>query len=98
MKSLQTKKANFTEKEIVIFKKKGDIIIDVNNIRHIEYKNPNFFNCLLSSLVFDGLHPGYMRIFLSKKKGRIHCYVIKIKYKEFLELPKIYREKCGVFN
>lgn len=72
-------------------KKNGDIVIPVRNIKRIDYKVPNFFNHLISSLVFDGLAPGYLRIHLIKKIEGKGCYAIKTKYKEFLNLPKAYR-------
>lgn len=95
MKSIQTSKAQFTEKELTIFKKKGDIIININDIKYIDYKKPNLLNYLLASTWFGGTYPGRLQIHLNKKIGKTKLYLVKIKYKEFLELPKIYREKSG---
>ena len=97
MKSLQTKKARFTEKKLIIFFKKGDIIIDVSDIKLIDYKKPNLLNYLLASTWFGGTYPGRLQIHLNKKIGKTKLYLVKIKYKEFLKLPKIYREKSGRF-
>ena len=97
MKSLQTKKAKFTETELIVFRKKGDIIINTKDIKHIDYKKPNLLNYLLASTWFGGTYPGRLQVHLNKKIGKTKLYLVKIKYKEFLELPKIYREKSGRF-
>jgi hypothetical protein len=92
MESLQLKKVIFSPIEIVLLKKKGNITIGVEDIKRIEYKKPTLINYLLASTWFGGTYPGRLQVYLREKVGKTKLYLVKIKYKEFLKLPDVYRK------
>ena len=89
MKNLQLKNVTFNQEEIVFVKKSGNIIIRFEDIERIEYVRPRFFNYLLSVTWFGGTYPSRLQIYLNKKVKKTKLYLVKIKYKEFLNLKKI---------
>ncbi len=97
MQILKLKNAIFYSDRIVVLKKSGNKVIDIGAIEKIEYVKPTFLNYLLSSVLFGGTFPGRLEIYLKSNlfTERVHStklYVIKIKFKDVLKLPEVYRE------
>ena len=91
MESLQLKKSIFNPTEIVLLRKKGDIIINIADIKQMEYTKPTFLNYFFASGLFPGgTFPGYLKIWLNKKINKSKSYFMKIKYKDVLKLPEVY--------
>jgi hypothetical protein len=93
MECLELKKAIFYPTEIALLRKKGDIIIRINDIEWIEYTKPTFLNYFFASGLFPGsTFPGYLNIHLNKKINKSKSYFVKIKNRDFPKLPKVYRK------
>lgn len=93
MKSFKLKNVIFNPTEIVLIRRKDNIIIDVNDIEKIRYIRASLINYLISPTWFGGTYPNRLQIHMNKKIGKTKLYLVRMKYKEFLELPSIYREK-----
>lgn len=90
---LLLKKAKFTSEEIIIFKKKSNLIIPLENIKWLEYTKPSFWNYFFASAFFPGGNfPGYLTIQFKKKIGRWKGYHVRMKYEEFLKLPDPFKK------
>ncbi len=93
MKTLKIGNVLFKPSEIIIEKKNDKIIINVKDINRVDYVKPNLLNYLVSSTWFGGTYPGRLQIHLNRKIGNSKLYLVRLKYKEFLELPQVYRKK-----
>jgi hypothetical protein len=89
MSSVQIRKVIFHVDKIEILGKKKNRVIELNNIKHAEYVRRTLKNMFLYS--FHYIH-GHLTIDLKEKIGRQDYFVIRLKYKEFLMLPPIYKE------
>lgn len=98
MDYLSLKNAIFFTDKIVLLKKKGRVIIELGSIDRIEYIKPTLLNYIFASVWFGGTFPGRLEIYLkndmlTKRKHWTLLYLIKIKYKDYLKIPPIYRTK-----
>lgn len=98
MESMHLKKAIINSNEIILLRKKGDIIISIDNITRIDYTKPTFFSCLIAGLLPDGTFPGYLKIFLKEKINKSKDYLVKIKHNDVLKLPEFYLRKIDPSN
>jgi len=89
MDELKLKRAIIHPNKIVLLRKKGDIIIYTEDIVHIDYDRPTFWNFIVRAPAL-----GYLRVFIKDKPLR--AYYIKIKYQDVLILPAFYRGKIGL--
>lgn len=97
MEKLELKKEIFYPDKIVLSRKKGNITIYYEDIVSLKYKKPNLWN-FIDAIWFCGIRPGWLFICLNKKIGKKRRYAIRIKYKDFLNLPKNYIIATGVFK
>lgn len=79
MKSLQLRKALFTPTEVIIIRKSGNFVINVNDIKRIEYAKPNLVNYILASVWFGGTYPGRLQIHLHRKIGKTQLHLVRMK-------------------
>ena len=93
MESLKLKKVIFNPTEIILLKKKSNIVINIDNIKWMEYAKPTFWNRFWAGLLPGGVYPGYLKIWLKEKIKNSKSYFLKIKYDEFLKLPEVYQKK-----
>lgn len=102
MEYLSLKNATFSPNQIVVFKKQGKVIIDIGAIRHINYAKPSLLNYLFASpLLGGGTFPGRLEIYLNdnlltRRKYSTSLFIIPIKYKEYLQLPEIYKYRFNL--
>ena len=82
---LETKKAIFTKKKLIVKSKKSDIIIEYSNIKETSYNKKNIFNYIF----IQGLDiaPGWLLIKFKEKVGRRSSIAFKIEHEELLKLP-----------
>lgn len=90
---MKIKKADFEKNQIILHKKKKDIYIDIENIKHIIYYRPNFWGFISAYISWST--PGFMEIYLSEKVEGKKAYVLKIKYDDVLKLPQNIKDKIG---
>jgi hypothetical protein len=93
MDIFKLKKAVFFANRIVIFKRVGNITINIEDIDRLEYIKPSLLNYLLP---IGGMGPGRLYIYLKNKMFGTLLYIIKIKYKDIFCLPEYYRKKLGI--
>ncbi len=98
MDYLSLKNAIFFPDKIVLLKKKGKVVIEIGSIDRMDYVKPTLLNYIFSSVWFGGTFPGQLLIYLkndmlTKKKHYTTMYYIRIKYKDYLEIPPIYRTR-----
>lgn len=99
MKDLQLKNVIFSQTEIILIKKSGNVKISIDDIERMEYVKPTFINYLLVSGLFaGGIFPGYLKIWLNKKVNNSKSYLIKIKYRDVLKMPEFYLQKIDPRN
>lgn len=99
MESLQLKKAIFNSTEIVLIRKKGNITINVDDIKRIDYTKPTLLNYFFVSGLFPGgTYPGRLEIYLNKKINKSKSYLVKIKFDEVRKLPDFYIRKIDPTN
>lgn len=91
------KKAVFYSDKIILLRKKGNVTIYNKDIASLRHAKPNLWNFIEASW-FCGIRSGCLFICLNQKIGEKTRYAIKIKYKDFLKLPKNYIIETGVFN
>ena len=95
MDYLSLKNAIFFPDKIVLLKKQGKVVIEIDAIERIEYAKPTLLNYILAS---GGTFPGRLEIYLkdnlfTRKAYYTKLFLIKIKYKDYLQLPEIYRKR-----
>lgn len=88
MENLNLKKAIFTPTEIILIKKKGNIVIKVEDIESLEYNRVTLYNLLV-----ENLYMGYLRIILKEKLNGKRQYLVRLKFKDVFKLPPIYRDE-----
>ena len=98
MDYLSLRNAIFYSDKIVLIKKKGEVVIDIGAIDRIEYVKPSLLNYIFASIWFGGTFPGRLEIYLkndmlTKRKHWSLLYLIRIKYKDYLKIPLVYRTK-----
>ena len=97
MESLILKKVIFYPEKIVLLKKKGNVEISIDEIKHIYYEKPSF----LQTLIGLGLAVGngnVMEIVLNKEKKGKQKYFLIVKYKYVLDLKKFFRKEIFIIN
>ena len=82
---LELEKVIFTKKKVIIKTKKGDVVVEYDNIKKGEYRKKNFFNYLTMQAAI--CPPGWLFIKFKKKIGRRSSIAFKIKHEELLKLP-----------
>ena len=102
MNYLSLKNAIFYPNQIVILKKRGKVLIDIIDIERIDYEKPSLKNYLFSSVWFGGTFPGRLEIYLkdnilTQKKYYTKTFLIRIKYKDYHNLPEIYKQKFNLY-
>jgi hypothetical protein len=85
---MKFKDVEFNSNKIVLHKKNEDLIIDRNEIEDIEYVKPTLFNYLLSGIApGSSTYPGRLQIKTEVKIGKTKLHLIRIKFREVLNLP-----------
>ena len=95
MEILKLKKAIIYADRIVLLRKSGNIDISINNIDHINYTKPTFFNQLYPFSL--GSTPRLFEIFLRVSIDNKNRYALTIKYKDFCKLRNYFGNKIEVF-
>lgn len=90
---MKIKNADFQNDQIILHKKKKDIYINVDNIKHIIYYRPNFWGFISAYISWST--PGFMEIYLFEKVQGKKAYVLRIKYNDVLKLPQKIKTKIG---
>lgn len=98
MDCFSIKNARFYRNRIVIARRKGEVIIDLNAIERIDYVKPTLLNYVYATVLFGGVCPGRLLIYLKdgplvKRAYGTRLYSIKIRYKDYLKLPEVYNER-----
>ncbi|MCI8988808.1 MAG: hypothetical protein HFK05_03530 [Clostridia bacterium] len=101
MDYLSLKNAIFFPDKIVLFKKKGKVVIEIGSIDRIEYAKPSLLNYIFASVWFGGTFPGRLEIYLkndplTKRKHWTLLYLIRIKFKDYLKIPPVYRTRFNL--
>lgn len=82
---LELEKVTFTKKKIIVKTRKGDVVIEYDNVKEGEYHKKNFFNYLtMPGALYP---PGWLFIKFKKKIGRRSSIAFKIKHEDLLKLP-----------
>ena len=82
---LELEKVTFTKKKIIVKTRKGDVVIEYDNIKEGSYNKKNFFNYLtMAGALYP---PGWLFIRFKKKIGRRSSIAFKIKHEDLLKLP-----------
>lgn len=94
MEFLKTKKAIFFANRVQLMDL-GNMIINIEDIDHLEYIKPTLINYLLVAAGFgaSGPGPGVFCIYLNKKIGGTTLYSFRMKSKEVSRLPQKFLEK-----
>lgn len=82
--------AEFDAKGIEIKKNKDKIYISFASISNVDYEKPTLLNYLTANSA--KLAPGILKVDLKKDEGKRKIYLIRLKYKDFDELPKKYKD------
>lgn len=77
----------FTQKYIIVKKRRGEIYIDYDNIKEASYSRKSFWNFILPKGI-SSPPPGLLLIRFKEKIGRQHAIVFEIEHDELLKLPK----------
>lgn len=94
--AIEFKKVKFTSKEIIIKKRKQDIIILVENIEKMLYAKFNIKNYL--SLGFgDTRSTGTLYIYLKEKINNKKMYCFFIRYKNLMKIPENLYERISFY-
>ena len=82
---LELEKITFTKKKIIVKTRKGDVVIEYDNVKEGEYRKKTFFNYLtMQAAIYP---PGWLFIKFKKKIGRRSSIAFKIKHEDLLKLP-----------
>ena len=87
IKTLDLKNAKYNSKEIIIKRKKENIIISLNNIKKLFYAKPTFWNYIFLTAGSAKI-TGLLYIECKEKINKRLNFVLKIKYNDVLKLPK----------
>ncbi len=90
------KNAIFDEEKIILLKRKGNIVINIENIKELYYTKPSLLNYLTATGGLD--YPQRLFILLKNKINKKRLYYVKIKYKEIYKLPTYYKREIGIFD
>ena len=82
---LETKKAIFTKKYIIVKNKKSDIIVEYSNIKETSYNKKNIFNYIFAQGL--SVAPGWLLVKFKEKIGRRSSIAFKIEHEELMKLP-----------
>ncbi len=82
---LELEKVIFTNNNIVVKTRKGDVVIEYDNIKEGSYNKKNFFNYLFMQA--SNYPPGWLFIKFKKKIGKRSSIAFKIKHEDLLKLP-----------
>lgn len=91
---LELKNAIYTSKEIIIKRKKGNIIIPLSDIKELEYVRKTFINYLLGLAIVAP--PGWLRIIYKDKSNRRKFHILKIRYNDLLNIPQEILSKIDI--
>ena len=82
---LELEKVIFTKKKVIIKTKKGDVVVEYDNIKEGEYRKKTFFNYLtMQATIYP---PGWLFIKFKKKIGRRSSIAFQIEHEDLLKLP-----------
>lgn len=82
---LELENVTFTKKKIIVKTRKGDVMIEYDNVKEGEYRKKNFFNYLIMK---GALYPpGWLFIKFKKKIGKRSSIAFKIEHEDLLKLP-----------
>jgi hypothetical protein len=84
---LDLKNATYTSKEIIIKRKKENIIIPLKKIKNLFYARPTFWNYIFLTAGSTKI-TGFLYIECKEKINKRVMYMLKIKYNDVLKLPK----------
>lgn len=85
---LELEKVTFTKKKIIVKTRKGDVMIEYENVKEGEYRKKTFFNYLTYLTMQVAIYPpGWLFIKFKKKIGRRSSIAFKIKHEDLLKLP-----------
>jgi hypothetical protein len=96
-KEIELKKAIFTTNQIIIKKRKENIIIPLMKIDRILYAKPTFKNYLLLGFG-DTKIVGALYIYLKEKINRKQMYCFHIKYNDVIRIPHDIFKKIKFFG
>lgn len=82
---LELEKVVFTNRNIIVKNKKGDIYVSYTNIKESEYSRKNFINYLLAAGA--SVPPGWLLIKFKEKIGKRSRVAFKVKHEDLLKLP-----------
>ena len=88
MEILKLKKTIIYADRIILLRKNGNIDISINNIDHIQYTKPTFFNQFYPFSL--GSAPRLFEIVLKVNINNKNRYALKMKYKDFCKLRNYY--------
>lgn len=91
---LELKNAIYTSKEIIIKRKKENIIIPLSDIKEMEYVKKKLLNYILGGGIVAP--PGWLRIIYEDKNFRRKFYVLKIRYDDLLKIPQEILSKIDI--
>lgn len=86
-KTLDLKNATYSSKEIIIKRKKENIIISLKNIKSLFYAKPTFWNYIFLTIGSTKI-PRFLYIECKEKINKRKIYMLRIKYNDLLKLPK----------
>ena len=82
---LELEKVTFTNKKLIVKTRKGDVVIEYDNVKEGEYRKKNFINYLtIQGAIYP---PGWLFIKFKNKIGRRSSIAFKIKHEDLLKLP-----------
>ena len=81
----------FEDDQIVLIKRKKQIIIKKEMIEEIKYAKFTIANCL--ALIGDWRSPGVLYIILKKNVNKHKDYAFIISFKNLLKIPKLWFDK-----
>ena len=82
---LELEKVTFTKKKIIVKTRKGDVVIEYDNVKVGEYRKKTFFNYLtMQGALYP---PGWLFLKFKKKIGKRSSIAFKIEHEDLLKLP-----------
>ena len=90
MEIIRLKKAIIFDDKIVLLRKKGEVVINIEDIDKMEYVRLTVLNYLAALPFFDGWGFNKLYICMKKKAEYAKLYTIKMKYKEVVKLVPAY--------
>ena len=77
----------FNDEGILFLKKRGNVFVNVDDIKRMVYTRPTLWNFIAIAIGAMGAYPQRFIVYLKKKINNKKMYYVLIKYKEFYRLP-----------